>query len=264
MIQLKYLVVIVFLLTFLVHYFLAADSPSFNEKFFIAHRGLSSIAPENTMSSFNHAAFEGFNMIELDVQMSKDKHLVVIHDITLKRTAGLDKKISDLTLKELKTLDVGEWYDESFAGEKIPTLDEVFMKFKDRHHLLIDLKRPSIYPGIEKVLTDKILDTYSPHEFSMLSIQSTELKSIMLLNTFLPQIKKGLVISSHIPYHQLNELGAKIDFITLHKRCLNYYFYQQAKRAKLTLYIWGIHNKYDYKNVKRLAVDGVVVGKRFD
>lgn len=255
---------LIFFLSFIVHYALAADSQAAGGNLLIAHRGLSSQAPENTMSSFDRAAREGFDMIELDVQMSKDKHLIVMHDISLKRTAGLDEKIADLTLKELKVLDAGLWYNESFEGEQIPTLDEVFLKYKNDHHLLIDLKRPSLYPGIEKVLTDSILNAYSPRELSSLSIQSTELKSIMLLNTLLPQINKGLVISYPIPYHQLNELGAEIDFITLHKRCLNLYFYQQAKRAKLTLYIWGIHNKYDYKNVKRLAVDGVVVRERFD
>ncbi|PLR66151.1 glycerophosphodiester phosphodiesterase [Bacillus sp. UMB0893] len=264
MILLKYFILLVIFFSYLFYCEQAADPPATpHTQLLIAHRGLSSYAPENTISSFDLAAAEGFDLIELDVQMSKDKQLVVIHDTSLKRTANFDEKVANLTLDELQTLDVGIWFDESFAGETIPTLNEVFTKYKD-HHLLIDIKRPSLYPGIEQVLADNILKSYKPQEYSLLSIQSADLTSIRILQTLLPHIKKGLVVSSHIPYHQINALGSEIDFLTLHKRTLTIFVYQQAKRANLTLYIWGIQNKYDYKNVKRLAVDGVVINKTYD
>jgi glycerophosphoryl diester phosphodiesterase len=92
---------------------------------FIAHRGESYDAPENTLAAFRLAWERGATAIELDLHLSADGQLVVCHDADLTRTGGVDWRIAEKTLAELRTVDVGRWKDARFAGERLPTLDEV-------------------------------------------------------------------------------------------------------------------------------------------
>lgn len=93
--------------------------------FLIAHRGYSARYPENTLAAFHAAADGGAPMIELDITLTKDRRIIVIHDDTLSRTTNGRGKVRSRTLEELKTLDAGAWFGAEFSGEKIPTLDEV-------------------------------------------------------------------------------------------------------------------------------------------
>src|SRR6266850_7844739 len=121
----------------------------------IAHRGASGDAPENTMAAFRLAMDSGADMIELDLHLSKDSALVVCHDSKLNRTARIKKTIKQLTLKELKKLDVGSWFHPRFSGETIPTLEEVLKLTVNRIALNIEIKQgSSLYPGIEKQLIE--------------------------------------------------------------------------------------------------------------
>jgi len=90
----------------------------------IAHRGDSAHAPENTLASFRQAISAGADWFELDCHMTSDGHIVVCHDDRLKRTGGLDMAIAELTLEEVRRVDVGSWFSSRFAGERVPTLGE--------------------------------------------------------------------------------------------------------------------------------------------
>ena len=102
----------------------------------IAHRGASAHAPENTLAAFQLALEQGADGIELDVMLSKDGHLVVIHDDTVDRTTNGSGKVRDLTLSELRQLDAG-------FGETLPTLAEVFERFGGKFLINIELKNYS-------------------------------------------------------------------------------------------------------------------------
>lgn len=108
----------------------------------VGHRGLIHFAPENTLAGFA-ACVELRVGFELDVRMSKDGHLVVMHDADVKRTTGGAGKVSELTLAELRKLDAGAQFDPAFVGQRVPTLDEVFALLKDRKSeitVALDLK----------------------------------------------------------------------------------------------------------------------------
>jgi len=113
----------------------------------VAHRGLLQHTPENTISNFR-ACLDLRLGFELDVEKSKDGHLVCIHDDTVDRTTDGTGKVSDLTLQELRKLDAGGWFDSRFAGEKVPTLDEVFAliaQYSDHNVLIaVDLKAAGV------------------------------------------------------------------------------------------------------------------------
>jgi glycerophosphoryl diester phosphodiesterase len=97
----------------------------------IGHRGLLRDAPENTLTGFA-ACIELRIGFELDVQRTKDGHLVVLHDAQVDRTTNGKGKVADLTLNELRQLDAGRWFDTAFADQRIPTLEEVFALLRER------------------------------------------------------------------------------------------------------------------------------------
>ena len=121
----------------------------------VGHRGAKGVAPENTLSSFQAALDAGVDMIELDVHLSKDGELVVIHDPRLERTTDGSGLVSDFTLEELKGLDAAAKFegDASFGGQRIPTLQEVYDLVRGQVEINVEIKTAedgSRYPGIEQ------------------------------------------------------------------------------------------------------------------
>jgi glycerophosphoryl diester phosphodiesterase len=106
----------------------------------IAHRGASHDAPENTLAAVNLGWQQGADAVEVDVQFSKDGRLVVIHDADTRKTAGARGRIAERTLAELRALDVGRWEHPKWAGERIPTLEEVLATVPDGKRLFVEIK----------------------------------------------------------------------------------------------------------------------------
>jgi glycerophosphoryl diester phosphodiesterase len=120
----------------------------------IAHRGASGTFPENTLSAFRAAIDATANMCELDVQLSRDGAVVVIHDETVERTTNGKGEVSELTLDELKRLDAGaRFHGGAHKGERIPTLDEVFAVTAGRCGLNIELKAGGLEHQVAQIMT---------------------------------------------------------------------------------------------------------------
>lgn len=115
-------------------------TPDLPIKGICAHRGAKETHPENTISAFKEAIRLGAQMIEFDVQLSKEGELVIMHDATVDRTTNGKGEVAELTLPELKLLDAGSWKSEKFVGEKIPTLKEVLQIMPQNIWLNIHLK----------------------------------------------------------------------------------------------------------------------------
>ncbi len=121
----------------------------------VAHRGASEDAPENTMAAFRRAWELGVECVELDVHVTKDGHVVVMHDQTTKRIGGRDRKIAEQTLAELRELDIGAWKSAAFAGERIPTLGDVLASVPPGRTLFVEIKSPpATIPAIAKAIRD--------------------------------------------------------------------------------------------------------------
>lgn len=119
----------------------------------VGHRGASHDAPENSLSAMKEAWKQGADGAELDLWLSKDGRLVVMHDGTTKRIGGVDKKISEQTWEELQKLDVGSWKSSKFAGEKIPTLESIFEATPAGKKMVLEIKcGPEILPELAKVI----------------------------------------------------------------------------------------------------------------
>lgn len=113
----------------------------------IAHRGASADAPENTLSAFQEAIRQRADAIELDVQLTYDKKLIIIHNPTLNKTTTGSGQVATKTLQEIKQLDVGIKFSKRFKGEKIPTLEEVFNTFGKQTNYVVELKFYQFFPG---------------------------------------------------------------------------------------------------------------------
>src|SRR5262245_6414264 len=119
----------------------------------IAHRGASHDAPENTVAAIKLAWEQNADGSEFDVYLSKGGRVVVIHDKDTQRTAGVKKLVADCTLAELRALDVGKWKDPKYAGEKIPTLEEMLATVPAGKKVFVEVKcGPEIVPGMIRVL----------------------------------------------------------------------------------------------------------------
>ncbi len=120
-----------------------------------AHRGAMVTHPENTLVAFNEAVNAGAHMVELDVWLTQDNEMVVIHDGTVDRTTNGTGKVSDFTLAEIKQLDAGGWKSPEFAGERIPTLEEALGVMPVNIWLNIHLKGEGILPVMVAKLIEK-------------------------------------------------------------------------------------------------------------
>jgi glycerophosphoryl diester phosphodiesterase len=119
----------------------------------IGHRGAAYDAPENTLASVNLAWKRNADAVEIDIYLTRDGHIVAVHDETTKRYGGPDKKIVAQTLAELKTIDVGRWKDIKWSGERISELAEVLETIPDGKRLFIEIKSgPEIIPELQRVI----------------------------------------------------------------------------------------------------------------
>ena len=133
-------------------------SLSFAKPLIVAHRGASFEAPENTLPAFNLAWEQGADAIEGDFLLTKDGHIVCIHDRTTKRFCDQDLVVAKSTLKELKTLDVGSWKNEKFEGTRIPTISEVFATVPEGKKIFVEVKcGVEIIPPLVKVIKESNL-----------------------------------------------------------------------------------------------------------
>jgi glycerophosphoryl diester phosphodiesterase len=120
-----------------------------------AHRGFSARTPENTLVSLEEAWRAGATMAEIDVHLTGDGHVVLMHDHTVDRTTTGRGFVKDLTLQEIQALDAGTWFGSEFQGERVPTLRETLEWARGRLILLVELKN---YPFRDLPLVDRTLD----------------------------------------------------------------------------------------------------------
>jgi glycerophosphoryl diester phosphodiesterase len=175
----------------------------------IAHRGASRQAPENTMAAFQRALELGAGGIELDVQLTADGCLVVIHDEMLDRTSNGKGPVKEKTLEELKRLDFGSWFSPEFRDERIPTLEEVLWLLSGWDGLLnIEIKNgPVFYPGIEKAVADAVLK-YNRTNRTIVS--SFNHYSLVQIRKYEPEIKTAPLYMAGIyePWEYARRIGA--------------------------------------------------------
>lgn len=206
-----------------------------------AHRGASGHAPENTLEAFRLAMEMGADGFELDVHMSKDGELVVIHDETVDRTTDGTGFVKDLTLAQLKALDARNGMD-AYANARIPTLAEVFDLIRDTHHIVnVEVKTDEcFYPMIEekclalaaeKGVEDRVIYSSFNHH------------TLLKLRQLKPDAKLGMLFGDIMvnPWEYAEQLN--VDY--LHPMKMNIYipeFSESAEKAGYGVNLWTVND----------------------
>ena len=183
----------------------------------IAHRGYREKYPENTLAAFNAAVDAGAPMIELDVSLTKDRKLIVIHDDTLDRTTDGIGPVSEYTLAELKRFDAGSWFDTCFKDEQLPALEEVFDAVGGQVLLNIEIKSSAfelkrLPDAIENQVIDLIHSKNCKDSVLISSFNDTILKNIRKLDARVPM---GIISRRKSDSHTL-ERYKKLDLFSWH------------------------------------------------
>ncbi|MBB4930169.1 glycerophosphoryl diester phosphodiesterase [Lipingzhangella halophila] len=236
----------------------------------VAHRGASGYAPENTLAAIDEANEHNATTAEVDVQRSSDGALVVIHDTTLERTTDVEEvypdrdpyDVADFTLGELRELDAGSWFDGEYADEPIPTLEEVLDRMDQNGlNLLLEIKSPSLYPGIESDIADTIRDNpqwLAPGggEAHRLVIQSFDWESVERSSDELPQIPHGLL--GEVPEDEIADYAAWADQINPNHTGLDADYVDAVHDAGLEVFPYTLNDAESMRSVIGMGADGII------
>jgi len=214
----------------------------------IGHRGACGYAPENTLASFKKALELSVDYVELDVSLSRDGYLVVIHDDKVDRTTNGTGLVIEKTLKELKQLDAGN-------GEKIPTLQEVLDLIDKKAKVNIELKGEKTARAAAQII-EKYAQTkgWSYNDFLVSSFNHQELHAFKTLK---PQVKIGaLIVGIPLNYARFGK-DLKAYAINISMEFINKRFVDAAHTHGLKVLVFTVNDKDDIERMKNLKVDGI-------
>lgn len=216
-----------------------------------AHRGSSLTAPENSISAIKNAISEGADYVEIDVMTTKDDEVVVFHDSTLKRMAGINNSIKDMNLSEVREIDIGSQFSEEFAGEKIPTFKEVLRASKDKIKINIELKvKKKDDPLPEKVV--ELLKKYEMEDQVIISSQDYE--SLQKIKEVDPLINVGFILTLGIgDFTKMN-----VDFVSVEYQMLKKDLVYSMHALGKEVHVWTINDKKRAENAMKLGADNII------
>lgn len=220
----------------------------------IAHRGASSYAPENTLAAFDLALQMGVHHIELDVDFSSDGHIVVIHDDTVDRTTNGAGAVTSQTLAALRGLDAGSAFGAAFAGERIPTFDEVLKRYKGRMHIHTEIKGHS--PSLSQRTADVIRQHGMEQQVTITSFQNVRLQEI---RAYAPELPTGwLVVEVH------DAIVAQAQAMGLHQLCPRAHtvtpeLVRRLHAEGFVVRAWGVATEALMQQVVQAGADGMTI-----
>ena len=227
-----------------------------------AHRGASYHAPENTLSAFQLARDMGADGIELDVQLSHDGTAVVIHDATVDRTTDGFGAVADLTLAELKELDAGSWVSSDFAGERIPTLTEVFEAVGQDLLLNLELKVMVSEPtGLEEVVVSLIAHYGMKDRVLISSFNPLALQRVRRAH---PHIPLALLYGASLPGAELERWVQDLQpLAALHPehRLVNATHLAWAREHNCRVNTWTVDEPGEMRRLLALGVEGLITNR---
>ncbi len=236
-------------------------------QFIVAHRGASHEAPENTLASFKLAWEEGADAIEGDFYLTKDGRVVCFHDKTTKKVTSGKKEltIADATFEELRSLDVGTWKNEKYAGEQIPTLVEVLEIIPEGKKIFVEIKcGPEIVPVIKPQLEESGL---KPEQIVIICFNEaviTECRKVMpqYKASWLTSYKQETKLSSWKPsveevLESLKRTGATGLGTNGNLLVIDQCFVNAIRNAGVELHVWTINGEVPAHTFKNFKFDSI-------
>ncbi|WP_255570293.1 glycerophosphodiester phosphodiesterase family protein [Cohnella sp. CFH 77786] len=240
---------------------ISSASAGTREVLAVAHRGASGYAPENTIAAFDKAVEMKADFIELDVQLSKDGELAIIHDTTVDRTTDGTGAVKDLTFEQLRSLDAGTWFSPAYAGERIPTLGEVLDRYRGKIGILIEIKAPWLYPGIERKVADELVKRQMdvPNNGKIM-IQSFDHGSVQRFHAILPDIPVGVLtyLPEQLTEAKLREYAAYADYVNPSLNLVTEQLVDQVHSLGMEIHAWTVRNAALVEPLIESGVDGII------
>jgi glycerophosphoryl diester phosphodiesterase len=239
-----------------------------NKPYIIAHRGSSFKAPENTMESVLLAWKEKADALEVDIHLSLDNQIVVIHDRNTKRTTGIKRKIKDTTLSELKSLDAGSWKADKWQGALVPSLEEVLTTVPKNKRIFIEIKS-----GVATLTALKNLLEQSNLLHEQIVIMSFGLTVVTKAKKMFPQIevlwlKEFIVtklfksVKNELKKAIAQALEHKLDGLNIENvKELDKNFILEMKKNNLKCYCWTVDDPMRASELLTWGIDGVTTNK---
>lgn len=244
----------------------AYSAPAIASVATIAHRGASGYAPESTMAAYRLGVRMNVDYIELDLQLTRDGHIVIMHDETVDRTTDGRGAINEKTLSELKTLDAGSWFNDEYPayaraeyeGERVPTLREVFEAFGNGTKYLLETKSPRDNPGLEEK-TWALVEAYGLQD--RVAVQSFSRKSLKKIRKLSRDVMLFQLLwynhPSTISHDKINDIKRYANGIGVNFGKINEAYVRKVKEAGLSLYPYTVNNPRNMDKAARWGVDGI-------
>jgi glycerophosphoryl diester phosphodiesterase len=227
-----------------------------------AHRGASYEAPANTLAAFLLAVELGADGIELDVHLSRDGEVVVVHDFTLEATTDGEGPVRNKTLAELKELDAGIWFDPAFAGQRIPTLQEVIDAVGDRLLLNIELKTTSIRDdGLAAVVVRTIEENHLLDRVVVSSFNPLAIRWIKRLNPWVPV---GLLYAPDMPFLLRRPWLQRLlrpEALHPHYTLVDGEYVRRARKQGCRVHVWTADDPGEMWQLMRMNVDLIITNR---
>ncbi|MBN1887740.1 MAG: hypothetical protein JW850_07105 [Thermoflexales bacterium] len=228
----------------------------------MAHRGARRVAPPNTLAAFVRALELGADGVELDVHLSADGVPVVIHDFSLEATTDGHGPVSSKTLAELKELDAGSAFDPAFAGERIPTLEEVFEAIGQLALINIELKALGpLGGGLERAVAGLVQKHGLEKRVLCSSFNPFALRRIKRL---LPHVPAGLLYAPDVPFYQRRAWLAPLcphEARHPHYTMLTPSSLQALRRRGYRVNVWTVNDPADMRRMIEMGVDAIITDR---
>jgi glycerophosphoryl diester phosphodiesterase len=208
----------------------------------MGHRGAAALEPENTLLSINRALEIGVNAVEIDVHLTRDKELAVIHDSTLDRTTNGTGPVSSYTLSEIKKFDAGK-------GERIPSLQAVIDLVRGRGRLIVELKEEGTEQGVVELIRENALYDSA----YVISFWHTLVKRVKEMDS---RIKTGVLLVG-CPVNACLAKSASADAMVMNYAFVNKELVETAHREEVKVFIWNIDHPDLLKPYAEMQVDGI-------
>ena len=221
----------------------------------IAHRGASGHAPENTLASFKKAVSLGAAFIETDLQLTRDARLVAIHDERVNRTTNGKGSVHDMTLADLRRLDAGSWFGSEFAGERIPTLEEI-LEFAKKYDVVFYLElKPGGSWGGEHALISGLRDSGQIARTIVISFDASILATVRKIE---PTVMTALLYDGQLekPLEQAMDVGARQ--LAIRGDLVSPWLLTAARRKDLQVVCWTVNHSAHIRLLMAAGVDGIM------
>jgi glycerophosphoryl diester phosphodiesterase len=227
----------------------------------IAHRGDSAHCPENTLSSFASALEVGAEIVEFDVQLTADGHVVVVHDALLDRTTDARGSLRQMTLQQVRAVSAGypARFGERYRGERIPTLAETLGFLRDRSKAMIELKSDSVTDdaegGLEALTIEEIRRAGLEKDTVLISFDR---RALLRCRAIAPEIMRGHLFARAEPGEVL--IGARevgCELVMPEKGMLSDALRERAREAGLKVATWVVDDPEELVALSRFELYGV-------